>query len=701
MPINGTALQANFVTKAAGGFPATASFTATPSVGNLLIACVAVSNSSASFSIGPGDWNKIYFSTGGNASRDQEAGWWWKECSGTEKAITVGIDGAASAQGGSVIIAEFSGESLDLSGLANSNFYADKEDTAAGLTGAMFTGTATNTNAVALALAFFAEDNNNTDHGVVNYTNSFSEQIKTPDADNPSHCYLASKVLSVSAGNFCSVSQSLVLASWGSISIFSESAGASNTVDTITDPITAGQSATYSGTLLQNVSKVLFIDGSGVGTATANNVTASSTSGGVFTAPTEAQMVAGDVKFKGLTAVFRDGTDSAIASISTSIIPSSAYLVHNVTSLISQSTSSCIYFGLSASVSDQFLVRAVTASHSWSVSIGTTGIITVDSGGSNLTDWIIFNVYDETTNDWGATATIVVTVAPLLSTFTAGQEGTNSASLGIVTNLLEGTIYGIASTLSGTPLAAQIIAGLDANSITAAWAGSITVDTLNETLAVGGLDGAIKYFPFLVQVNLGSLTSSVIAYAPGFTTEATGSADITPDQFTFTDLLAQEFDTEVTSNEITVNGVTAMTSIDISVQGGEYAVDSGGGYGVYTTNNGSVQLGYLVKVKHTTDSDALQSVNTTLNISGVTDTFSSTTKASTELTSQNIWQWILAQGYSGGIMKQISDYMLDQGYSSGATNTKMFNWLRGQGYTGSLNSMINQFERDNTGRYGS
>jgi len=109
-------------------------------------------------------------------------------------------------------------------------------------------------------------------------------------------------------------------------------------------------------------------------------------------------------------------------------------------------------------------------------------------------------------------------------------------------------------------------------------------------------------------------------------------ADTTPAAFTFTDQTGVDLGATVESNAITVTGVDAGESIAISVTGGEYAVDSGSGYGAFTSSSGTVGLNDQVKVRHTSSASNSTATNTVLTIGGVSDTFTSTTKAPADLT---------------------------------------------------------------------
>jgi hypothetical protein len=94
-----------------------------------------------------------------------------------------------------------------------------------------------------------------------------------------------------------------------------------------------------------------------------------------------------------------------------------------------------------------------------------------------------------------------------------------------------------------------------------------------------------------------------------------------PDQFTFTDITGVKPNTAVTSNAITVSGIDA--GVPISITGGTYSVNDG----LFTNENGTVNNGDTVKVRQTSSDDYSTTTEVTLNIGGVTDSFSVTTEA--------------------------------------------------------------------------
>tara|TARA_R110000822_G_scaffold298893_1_gene421767 strand:- start:754 stop:5898 length:5145 start_codon:yes stop_codon:yes gene_type:complete len=101
----------------------------------------------------------------------------------------------------------------------------------------------------------------------------------------------------------------------------------------------------------------------------------------------------------------------------------------------------------------------------------------------------------------------------------------------------------------------------------------------------------------------------------------TTASDTTPDAFSFTDVSNRTRSTVQTSNTITVAGIDANTYVQIS--GGSYSKNGGS----YTTSTGLAALGDTFSLRHTSSGSYSTSVNTTLTLGTVTDTFTSTTEA--------------------------------------------------------------------------
>jgi hypothetical protein len=97
--------------------------------------------------------------------------------------------------------------------------------------------------------------------------------------------------------------------------------------------------------------------------------------------------------------------------------------------------------------------------------------------------------------------------------------------------------------------------------------------------------------------------------------------DTTPDPFTFSDRTGVALSTVITSNTITVSGISIPTWIAIT--GGEYSINGG----AYTILTGAVNNGDTVAVRQTSSGSYSTTTDATLTISGVSDTFSVTTQA--------------------------------------------------------------------------
>jgi hypothetical protein len=119
------------------------------------------------------------------------------------------------------------------------------------------------------------------------------------------------------------------------------------------------------------------------------------------------------------------------------------------------------------------------------------------------------------------------------------------------------------------------------------------------------------------------------------TTIGASCSDTRPNGFTLNAAPGVALSSTVTSNTITVTGITAAIAVDISVTGdasSQYSVNGG----AYTSAAGTVVLNDTVTVRHTSAATNNTAASTVLHIGGVSDatnsvtgTFSSTTVAAT------------------------------------------------------------------------
>ena len=102
--------------------------------------------------------------------------------------------------------------------------------------------------------------------------------------------------------------------------------------------------------------------------------------------------------------------------------------------------------------------------------------------------------------------------------------------------------------------------------------------------------------------------------------------DQTPAAFSFTSQDGVPQTTLITSDTITITGLSAAATAPISVSAGSaYAINSG----AYVTTDGTVVNGDTVTVQHTSAATEASAMVTTLTIGGVTGTFTSTTATTT------------------------------------------------------------------------
>lgn len=95
-------------------------------------------------------------------------------------------------------------------------------------------------------------------------------------------------------------------------------------------------------------------------------------------------------------------------------------------------------------------------------------------------------------------------------------------------------------------------------------------------------------------------------------TVTTRAAITSPNEFGFSPKLNVMVDTIQESNSVTINGIEV--EVVISVVNGEYSVDSGEGFGSYTSSPGTIQNGDVVKVRHTSSTNEATVTTTTLTV---------------------------------------------------------------------------------------
>jgi hypothetical protein len=165
----------------------------------------------------------------------------------------------------------------------------------------------------------------------------------------------------------------------------------------------------------------------------------------------------------------------------------------------------------------------------------------------------------------------------------------------------------------------------DADIITAALASAL----LNSSTMVGSEDEGIAFYAYLTTPF--STLSKAARYLKGTWVAPSG-----PTAFTFTDSTGAELSTLTESAAITVAGLDV--AVWFTVSGGEAEVNDSGTW----VTSGVVVNTDTVKVRRTSSEDYETAVSVVLDINGVTDTWSLTTKSATSIAS------IFASGEYGG-----------------------------------------------------
>lgn len=144
----------------------------------------------------------------------------------------------------------------------------------------------------------------------------------------------------------------------------------------------------------------------------------------------------------------------------------------------------------------------------------------------------------------------------------------------------------------------------------------------------------------------------------------TQTTDDTPDQFTLNNVTNASLSTTITSNTITVSGINVPITASVSGSSATFRVNNGS----YTTANKTVNNGDTINVRMVSAGTYSTARSTTLNLNGVTDTWTVTTRAAnttpdpfsfTNLTNvspsqQHISNQITVSGIEAGITASIS-----------------------------------------------
>lgn len=138
--------------------------------------------------------------------------------------------------------------------------------------------------------------------------------------------------------------------------------------------------------------------------------------------------------------------------------------------------------------------------------------------------------------------------------------------------------------------------------------------TNGQTVRVRHTSAATNSAVTTTTLNIGGVTAPFITV-----TEAPAGADTTPAAFAFTPLTGAALGRALTSNVVTITGID--TPVPISVTNGAYSINGG----AFTSNLGVVSSGQTVALRSTSSALNNTPTTTTVNIGGVSQSFTTTT----------------------------------------------------------------------------
>lgn len=251
--------------------------------------------------------------------------------------------------------------------------------------------------------------------------------------------------------------------------------------------------------------------------------------------------------------------------------------------------------------------------------------------------------FSVTNNIADSTGTLVFSI--IYSDVPSSASGTvHSASFVVGT----GTVYIDIDVTLASAFAQAVNSPVNTLSMATAWTspndtltstGDLLISKDNVTFGVGPLAIATSdtlYTKWVGSAGSGTgidgahgstITGNVVDSAGGVSSHSL-TIDKTVDAFTFTDATGVATSSVQSSNTVTLAGInsyvylTSADTMDVSVNAGAFGTVPASGTTVSAIN------GQTVQVRHTSSATALVTVDTTLDISGVSDTFSSTTMSS-------------------------------------------------------------------------
>ena len=130
-------------------------------------------------------------------------------------------------------------------------------------------------------------------------------------------------------------------------------------------------------------------------------------------------------------------------------------------------------------------------------------------------------------------------------------------------------------------------------------------------------------------------TNGVLGGGATYQYAACSTIDTTPDAFNFVDITGQPTSTQIGSNSITITGIDAPTPVSVSGQGAPLFININGAWMV----SGNITNGQTLGVRMTSAASNNTTYTVTINVGGVTDSWSVTTAAAAPDTTPNAFSF--------------------------------------------------------------
>lgn len=261
-------------------------------------------------------------------------------------------------------------------------------------------------------------------------------------------------------------------------------------------------------------------------------------------------------------------------------------------------------------------------------SIGCTSTFTTAQ--SNITSGQTVCVRHESSFNSADSVETTLTIGTVSATFTSttrvGDQLPDNFSFASKTGVAKSTVVRSETiTISGVDSPVAIFVSGGSSNVGFAKDCGDTVGQSGDILDPGDELCLIAISPAVDNTSL-VLTLTIGGSDPGNQNSATftiTTGETVPDDFTFTDQVGVPTLSTVYAAPITITGITAPSKVEIS-QNGQYQINCEGNF---TGNDGVVEDGDTICVRHVSSGSLSSLTNTVLTVGGISDTFTSTTTA--------------------------------------------------------------------------